>query len=102
MPRYDFGINLEHVLPKKPDGKWPQFSDDQADVFINRLGNQALMMASGNSDLRSAAFVDKRKVYSASPYVLTSQIAELNDWSAENISIRQKALAEMAIKAWPT
>lgn len=22
-------INLEHVLPEKPEGNWPQFNDDQ-------------------------------------------------------------------------
>jgi hypothetical protein len=95
-------INLEHVLPKKPESKWPQFSEEEIDVFVNRLGNRALMHASDNSDLRSTAFDGKRKIYAASPYVLTSQIAELKTWNAEHVAIRQKALAELALKAWPS
>ena len=49
-------INLEHILPKKPEGNWPQFTDDEAAMYVNRLGNQALLRASNNSDVRSAGW----------------------------------------------
>jgi hypothetical protein len=94
-------INLEHVLPKKPDGNWPQFTDDEVALYTNRIGNQALLRASDNSELKSTAFSDKKKIYGQSPYVLTSQIAGLGDWTGAAISQRQKALAELALKAWP-
>jgi hypothetical protein len=94
-------INLEHVLPKKPDGNWAQFTDDEVALYTNRIGNQALLRASDNSDLKSTAFPDKKKIYGQSPYVLTSQIAGLADWSVAAISKRQKALAELSLKAWP-
>ena len=54
-------INLEHILPKKPDVNWPQFSEEEVGVFVNRLGNQALMRASDNSDLKSSTFADKKQ-----------------------------------------
>ena len=102
MPTADRSIiNLEHVLPKKPEGKWPQFTDDEVNLYVNRLGNQALLRASDNSDLRSVGFPEKKRVYADSPYVLTSQIAELEDWSPAMVSRRQKALADVALKAWP-
>jgi len=94
-------INLEHVLPKKPTDKWPQFTDDEAALYANRLGNQALLRASDNSNLQSIGFADKKKVYAASPYILTSQIAGLADWNPAAIAKRQKALAALAAKAWP-
>jgi hypothetical protein len=94
-------INLEHVLPRKPEGNWPQFNDEQVDMYVNRLGNQALMRASDNSDIRSASFNDKKAVYAASPYVLTSQIADLPIWDVDSIQDRQKVLATLAVKAWP-
>jgi Protein of unknown function DUF262/Protein of unknown function (DUF1524) len=94
-------INLEHVLPKKPDGNWPQFTDDEVALYTNRIGNQALLRASDNSELKSTAFSDKKKIYGQSPYVLSSQIAGLGDWTGAAISQRQKALAELALKAWP-
>lgn len=95
-------INLEHVLPKKPEGNWPQFNEDEVRQFATRLGNQALLKASDNSDLKSAPFAEKKKVYEDSPYSLTSQIAEVDEWTAEAIANRQKALAELAVKTWPT
>ena len=30
-------INLEHVLPKKPEGNWPSFTLDEVDLYVNRL-----------------------------------------------------------------
>jgi hypothetical protein len=68
-------INLEHVLPKKPLGNWSQFTMDEAAVWVNRFGNQALMRASDNSDLQSNSFATKKEIYKDSPYVLTSQMA---------------------------
>ncbi len=94
-------INLEHVLPKKPEGNWPNFNEEQVDMYVNRLGNQALMRASDNSDIRSAGFEDKKKIYGPSPYLLTSQIAELALWDVAAIQERQKVLATLALKAWP-
>ena len=94
-------INLEHILPKKPESNWPQFTGDEAAMSVNRLGNQALLRASDNSDLKSANFPDKKSVYAESPYALTSQIAELDDWSAAAVRSRQVTLAELALAAWP-
>jgi hypothetical protein len=94
-------INLEHILPKKPDVNWPQFSEEEVGVFVNRLGNQGLMRASDNSDLKSATFADKKQTYSSSPYVLTSQIGDLDKWNAESVAVRQKSLAQLAVTAWP-
>jgi hypothetical protein len=94
-------INLEHVLPKKPDGNWPEFTEDEVGFHTNRIGNQALLKASDNSDLRSIGFAEKKKIYAQSPYVLTSQIADLDAWTVAAIAERQKALAVLALKAWP-
>lgn len=94
-------INLEHILPKKPEENWPQFDEDTVRQLTTRLGNLALMRASENSDLKSQAFSDKRKIYAASPYLLTSQIAEAEDWKPETIDERQRTLADLAVKTWP-
>ena len=93
-------INLEHVLPKKPQCNWPEFTDDEAVVYANRLGNQALMRATDNSNLRSADFSTKKVVYAASPYLLTSEIAQRAKWTGSAISERQQRLAELAVDAW--
>jgi hypothetical protein len=93
-------INLEHVLPEKPEANWPQFSQDDVAQYSKRLGNMALMLTRDNSNLRSASFAEKRKVYAQSGYELTSQIASETDWTRESIVERQKTLARLAVKTW--
>jgi hypothetical protein len=52
----------------------------------------SLLRASDNSDLQSGGFGTKRKIYKASPYILTSQIGELADWDAKAIAARRLRL----------
>ena len=93
-------INLEHVLPKKPQDNWPQFKDDAVRIYSKRIGNMALMKVSDNSNLKSSPFAEKKKVFAQSPFSLTKQIADAADWTVETIDERQKNLALLAIKTW--
>jgi hypothetical protein len=94
-------INLEHILPERPEGNWPQFTDDSVRASVKRLGNMALLVAKTNSDLKSASFKEKRKAYAESPYEITRMVASYSDWTEDTIAERQKALADFALKAWP-
>lgn len=94
-------INLEHVLPVKPEGNWPQFTDDVAKLDARRIGNLALLKAKHNSDPRSADFATKKAAYAGTPYKLTQQIATADEWTHENIVMRQLGLAKIALKTWP-
>ncbi len=94
-------INLEHILPEKPEGNWPQFTDEQVKLYYKRIGNLCLMRASDNSTAKSAGFDIKKPIFAKSPYVLTKQIADAAEWGWEEIVARQKTLATIAIKTWP-
>lgn len=94
-------INLEHVLPEKPEGNWPNFTEEQVKLYYKRIGNLCLMRASDNSAAKSAGFDVKRPIFSKSPYVLTKQIAQAAHWTTAEISERQKTLAAIARKTWP-
>jgi len=94
-------INLEHIVPKAPEQNWPEFSEDELGQFTNRLGNLALLQASKNSDLKSQSFADKKKTYAVSPYVLTSRIADVDHWTVDAISERQRNMATLGVKTWP-
>lgn len=94
-------INLEHILPKKPEGNWPQFNEDEIQLYGRRLGNLALMRASDNSAIQSAPFEEKKALYEKSPYVLTKEVAAPSQWTIQEITERQKRLAMLALKAWP-
>jgi hypothetical protein len=94
-------INLEHVLPEKTEGNWPQFSSEEVKIYSRRIGNLVLLRASDNSTLKSAGFAEKKPTFKNSPYELTRQISSCHNWRAEEIIARQKTLAELAVKAWP-
>ena len=93
-------INLEHVLPEKPEGNWPQFSDDEVKLYYKRIGNLCLLRASDNSSAKSASFATKQPIYGNSPYELTKQIATVTDWTVAEITDRQKTLAPIAVQTW--
>jgi hypothetical protein len=93
-------INLEHVLPDKPEGNWPQFTDDQVKLYYRRIGNLCLLRASENSTLKSANFQTKKPILANSPYVLTQQIGAEAAWTTTEIAERQKRLANLALRAW--
>ncbi len=94
-------INLEHVLPEKPEGNWPKFSDDEVRLYYKRIGNLCLLRASDNSTAKSASFSTKMPIYENSPYELTKQIATAADWTVSEITNRQKTLAPIAVATWP-
>ncbi len=102
IPNDDKGIiNLEHVLPDKTEGKWPQFSDDEVRSHRNRIGNLVLLRVRDNSHLKSEKFDLKRAVYAKSPYELTRQVSLYDDWTTQKIEDRQSVLADLALKTWP-
>ena len=41
------------------------------------------------------------KVGFAGRLLLTSQVADVSDWTIDTINQRQKVLAKIALKAWP-
>jgi len=93
-------INLEHVLPLRPGSEWSHFDEDLARAYVKRLGNQALLLAKDNSNLKSSDFEAKKAIYKESPYVLTREISESSEWGAHQISARQKTLAKLALQVW--
>jgi hypothetical protein len=94
-------INLEHVLPERPENGWGQFDEEKARIYVKKIGNLALLLAKSNSDLRSAGFKTKKAIYKDSPYELTRQISTVSDWNESQIVSRQRTLAQLALRAWP-
>jgi Protein of unknown function (DUF1524) len=101
IPNDDRNANLEHVLPEKPEGNWPAFTDEQVTLYCRRIGHLCLMRASDNSAAKSAGFSTKKPIYMNSPYVLSKQIAEADDWTPIEIVERQKTLSTIAVQTWP-
>jgi hypothetical protein len=94
-------VTLEHILPKKPEGNWPQFTSDEAETYSKRIGNLVLLLQKPNSDLKNAPWSKKRPHFRGHGYILTAQVGDASDWNVEAICKRQAELAKLALKAWP-
>lgn len=95
-------VNLEHVLPKSPRSiDWPQFAPEEQKLYVDRIGNLALLQKGPNGRIGNKAWADKKPVLKASTLKLTSSIADYADWSKEAIVDRQDKFAQKAIIIWP-
>jgi hypothetical protein len=96
-PKY----NLEHVLPENPQNNWSQFSEEQVDLFVFRLGNMTVLEAEANREIGNLPFEEKRSVYEKSEFEITRKIGTDNTvWNTERISSRQGWMADQATSIW--
>ena len=79
-------VNLEHVLPLKPESNWPAFDEDAARAYQRRMGNLVLMQQKLNSAARSASFAKKRATLTASQYKLTAEVGSQPTWDTAAIT----------------
>ena len=107
--RFQDAVSLEHVLPQTPpDGsdwiKW--FPDkDERDYWMHRLANLVPLDRKKNSSARNCDFARKKEVYSegkgkASPFVLTREVWEKNEWTPTLLAERQKRLVGVLAEHW--
>ncbi len=93
-------LNLEHILPKTPGDQWA-IDEDTALACQNKLGNLVLLQASKNVAVGNNSFDEKKSVYANSIIKITSQVAEYDQWTVEQINDRQEKMAKLAVKTWP-
>ena len=92
---------LEHILPDNPNETW-DWEDIKINQFRYRLGNMTLLEAGKNKDLGNASFAEKKEVYKTSTVPMTSKIgnSDIEEWTEENIEIRQREMAKKAKGIW--
>jgi uncharacterized protein with ParB-like and HNH nuclease domain len=93
-------VDLEHILPEKPGKNWSNFTEDEVNTYVKRIGNLTLMKTKENNDFKSSSFYMKRKKYRESEIWLTNSLDKYKKWTRESIVERQKVLSEIAIKTW--
>jgi hypothetical protein len=94
-------FSIEHVLPQKPEEGWSQFTDEQVENFVYRIGNMTLMEKGKNNEIANKPFSEKIKSYVTSVFGLTKKIAENHsEWTVDRIDSRQRELAKLALTVW--
>jgi len=101
---YDFDserYTVEHILPENPKDGWQQFTDDQIEHFVYRLGNMTLLQAAPNRDQGNKPYAEKQAAYQASEFEITKKVAaENSEWTVERIAARQRWMAKQATTIW--
>ncbi|MCP6760982.1 MAG: DUF262 domain-containing HNH endonuclease family protein [Fischerella sp. CENA71] len=95
-------LNLEHILPQKPSGKWlVEFSNTDPNQYIYRLGNLTLLDSSVNRKVGNTSFEEKSaKAFSNSQLDITKEILKCRLWGPKEIEERQNKMAKAACKIW--
>ena len=92
-------LTLEHILPYSPNDEWQQyFGRDDYLQAIDRLGNCAIMPATGN--MAQESFDEKKSKLADSKYLINQHIAEYSCWDMDNLEEHQAWLARQAASLW--
>ena len=101
-------ITVEHVLPQNPnpDSKWVKVFDAEARAkWTHRLGNLVLLPRRKNDAAQNYDFDRKKSKYfagsdGASPFLLTMEVLQLDDWSPALLEVRQQQVLGVLKEIW--
>lgn len=93
-------LTVEHVLPSNPNAEWTEYFGADWDTYKDQIGNVALVGATMNRELGQRSFAEKKRILSKAEYELSRAIADLDGWGSEEIQVRQKKLADIAVQLW--
>ncbi|MBW4544614.1 MAG: DUF262 domain-containing HNH endonuclease family protein [Symplocastrum torsivum CPER-KK1] len=107
---YNFSITtVEHVLPQNPasNSMWMKWfpSPEERERYVHRIGNLVLLSSAKNSQAQNYDFELKKQKYfttktGVSPFALTTQVLNEQEWTPEVIEQRQKELIGVLKKVW--
>jgi len=106
---YDYSsVTVEHVLPQTPaeGSEWMTWFPDSQErsTWVNRVGNLALLTRKKNSSASNYDFGTKKDAYftkgGVSPFTLTTQVLQYQNWTPTVIAKRQDQLLEAFTKHW--
>lgn len=96
-------VNLEHILPQKPDASWKAFTSPgivPAD-YVDRLGNLTLLILKDNDKIANKPFSKKQELaFRKSKLKLNTSLKHVRNWGHREIEKRQKEMAKTALLVW--
>jgi uncharacterized protein with ParB-like and HNH nuclease domain len=92
---------IEHILPESADETWGDFSGEEVERSIYRLGNLTLLEKKLNRDADTLKYQDKKDYFIKSNCNLTKNIPNsFETWNESKITTRQRELAKAAKSIW--
>ncbi len=93
-------LTLEHVLDKEYNSRIHSISEDDHAVYLNRLGNLALLESDPNGAIQDHSFLEKKPILADMANCSLTEDCDSTHWNAADIEKRQKSLADLAPRTW--
>jgi hypothetical protein len=94
-------FTIEHILPENADDTWGDFTFEEINRSVYRIGNLTLLEKKLNRDAEQKPYAEKLIYFQQSNSMLTKSIPEHFDtWNEEKLAARQRELAKHAKAIW--
>ncbi len=97
-------INLEHIIPKKPDEKWLNFFKERNienwRELVYKIGNMTILEKGYNQKIANKFFTEKKKMYEKSILPLNEKLKIYEEFGPSQIEERSNEMVEIAKKIW--
>ena len=94
-------FTIEHILPESADESWGEFSFEEINRSVYRIGNLTLLETKLNREAQQKTYTEKIKFFEQSNCELTKSLTEkYMTWNEDKLVSRQKELAKAAKGIW--
>jgi uncharacterized protein with ParB-like and HNH nuclease domain len=101
--RRDSTVNLEHIIPKKPDAEWKHFfkvNNIDYEKLIYKIGNMTILLEEYNRKLANKFIDKKQEMYKKSTLPINNYWKKHNSFGPTQVSKRQKDFGKIAESLW--
>ena len=107
-------VHVEHIIPQKIKtkkakdefGDWIEYLGENAESlhskFVSKIGNLTIFSGALNIGASNNPFTRKKGAYAKSSIEITKELTEFPSFKFKQVVSRSKALADEAVKLWPT
>jgi uncharacterized protein with ParB-like and HNH nuclease domain len=94
-------FTFEHILPENADDAWGEFTFDEINRSVYRIGNLTLLEKKLNREADQKPYNDKKTYFLSSNCDITKSIPEhYETWNEDKLAARQRILAKDAKAIW--
>lgn len=105
---YNGRVTIEHILPQKISNEYwkNEFSDEQHEFWVHRIGNLTLISGHKNSEAQNSDFIKKKSIYkklnNRTSFDITKDICDNEFWNIQTIEKRHSKFRNLMMQLWCT
>lgn len=94
-------FTIEHILPENAYDTWGNFTFEEINRSVYRMGNLTLLERKLNREAGQKGYVEKKVLFAQSNSELTKTLPDnFNTWNEDKLAARQRELAKHAKAIW--